>query len=464
MRDCLFSPITHSLTKMKLVFLLILVTVWAGACSSTGPATGIFQNYTPHEQYERSLKSAELDQTALGIDWASAAEKALRDSLKITVPYRESGYFSATKPIAIGYRVSADRGDKLTIRVTVQGRQAGRVFIDVFALNESTPSLVAFAKANADSNATAELVWEPQRTQLHLIRIQPELLRSGRYTLTITRDPALSFPVKGRTSRQISSYFGVARDGGKRRHEGIDIFAPKGTPALAAVNGVISRVGTSELGGNVVFLTDNERQQRLYYAHLDRFNVSDGQRVSIGDTIGFVGNTGNARTTGPHLHFGIYQFNEGAVDPLPYVRLGPGPARQELPPATLLGDSVRVTGARGLLRLAPNGDSPILRELPRQQFMTIQGGTAKWLRIALPNGLAGYIAQGSFETIGKALKSEAIHVPTPLLDEAHPEAAVLATLAVGTTIRVLAQLPNFLLVRNEAGQTGWVLRPGGRIQ
>lgn len=453
-------PIPPYLPKMKLVIPLILMAAWAGACSSSGPATGIFHNYTPHEQYERSLEMAKLDQTALGTDWLTVAQQALRDSLTITVPYRETGYFSATKPVAVGYRVNGSRGDKFTIRVAVQGRQAGRVFIDVFALDGATPSLVAFAGANADSSAATELVWEPRRTQLHLIRIQPELLRSGRYTLTITRDPVLSFPVKGRTSQQISSYFGVPRDGGRRRHEGIDIFAPKGTPALASVNGVISRVGVSELGGNVVFLTDNERQQRLYYAHLDRFNVSDGQRVSIGDTIGFVGNTGNARTTGPHLHFGIYLFNEGAIDPLPYVRLGLGPARQELPAPALLGDSVRVTATRGLLRVAPGSDSPILRELPRQQLMTVQGGTARWLRVSLPNGLAGYVAQGSFEGVNKAIRSELLRVPTPLLDEAHPQAAVMTTLAEGTTVRVLAQMPNFLLVRAEAGQTGWLLRPG----
>lgn len=443
---------------MKLTVILFSLVLGTVACTGSGPGSTLFRANTPHEQYERSLKTAQLDQAALGIDWLLAARQALRDSLKIAVPYRESGYFSASKPTAVGYRINGSRGDKFTVRVEVQGRQAGRVFIDVFALGGSSPSLEASAKANGDSNLTAELVWEPRRTQMHLIRIQPELLRSGRYTLTVTRDPVLRFPVKGRSSQQISSYFGVPRDGGRRRHEGIDIFAPKGTPALAAADGIISRVGVNELGGNVVFLTDNERQQRLYYAHLDRFNVGDGQRVSTGDTVGFVGNTGNARTTGPHLHFGVYLFDGGAVDPLPYVRLGPGPAKQELPASNLLGDSVRVTTARGLLRLAPTGDAPIVRELPLQQLLTIQGGTARWLRVSLPNGQAGYVAQGSFETIDKPIRREALNVPTLLLDEAHPQAAVITTLTEGTMVRVLAQLPNFLLVRDDAGQTGWLLR------
>ncbi|XWW46035.1 M23 family metallopeptidase [Fibrella sp. USSR17] len=445
---------------MKVLVILIGLVVYTAACTSSGPGSSVFRANTPHEQYERSLKTAQLDKTALGLDWATAAQQALGDSLRISVPYRESGYFAAAKPVATGYRINGSRGDKFTIRVAVQGRQAGRVFIDVFALGNGEPDLVAFAKASADSSADAELIWEPRRTQTHLIRIQPELLRSGNYTFTVTRDPVLSFPVKGRTSRQISSYFGVDRDGGRRRHEGIDIFAPRGTPALASVNGTISRVGVNELGGNVVFLTDNERQQRLYYAHLDSFNVTDGQRVSVGDTVGFVGNTGNARTTGPHLHFGIYSFDSGAVDPLPYVRLGPGPARQELPAASLLGDSVRITIARTQLRLAPGSDSPVLRELTRQQFLTVQGGTAKWLRVALPNGSTGYVLRESFEPIGKPIRTELVGVPTPLLDEAHPRAAVITTLTAGVTVRVLAQLPNFLLVQGTAGQIGWLLKPG----
>lgn len=429
------------------------------SCTSSGPNTSLFRANTPHEQYERSLKTANLDRTALGTDWITAGQQALTDSLKITVPYRESGYFGANRPLAVGYRINGSRGDKLILRVEVQGRQAGQVFIDVFGLGNRTPDVVASAKSDTSASATTtELVWEPRRTQAYLIRLQPELLRSGRYTFSVTREPVLSFPVKGRSSRQISSYFGVPRDGGKRRHEGIDIFAPKGTPALASVDGTISRVGTSKLGGNVVFLSDNERQQRLYYAHLDRFNVAEGQRVSIGDTVGFVGNTGNARTTGPHLHFGVYTFGDGAVDPLPYVRLGSGDARQTPVSAALLGDSVRVADNRSWLRAAPTGDAPIVRELPRYQPLTVLGGHTGWLRVSLPNGMAGYVAQSSVEAIGQPIRTELLPTSRPLLDEAYPQAAIIRYLPVNATVRVLAQLPNFWLVRTTTGQTGWLLR------
>ena len=236
-----------------------LLATWVSACTGVGPSTSLFRSSSPHEQYGQSLKSAKLDQTALGADWLAASDRALRDSLKITVPYRESGYFSANKAFAVGYRMDAQRGDRFLVRVETQSQKTVQVFIDVLALEgRNRTSLVATSKA--DTNV---LAWEPRRTQTYLIRIQPELLRSGRYTISITREPALSFPVQGRDSRQISSFFGVPRDGGRRRHEGVDIFAPKGTPALAAVDGTIMGVGTSKLGGNVAFLADNDRHIRL---------------------------------------------------------------------------------------------------------------------------------------------------------------------------------------------------------
>ncbi len=440
--------------KKQLLYLFIL-TLLAAACTGSGP--GLFRTASPHELYERSLKTAQLDRTALGLDWQNAAQRALHNSINITVPYRESGYFGASQPLATGYRIAGVRGDKFTIHVIVQARQPVQVFIDVFSLEGKSNSPVAAAKADT-SAAIAELVWEPRRTQTYLIRIQPELLRSGHYTINITRDPVLAFPVQGRNSNQISSYFGVPRDGGRRRHEGIDIFAPRGTPAIASVAGVISQVGQNELGGNVVFLTDNDRQQRLYYAHLDRFNVANGQRVNPGDTVGFVGNTGNARTISPHLHFGVYTYADGAVDPLPYVRLGRGPARQELPHVDLLGDSLRVVANRGLLRIAPSSDSPVLRELPRQQPLTILGGTAYWLRVALPGGQVGYIASQSVESIQKPLIVNQLPAATLLLDEAHPRAAIIRTLPVGSSVAVLAQMPNFWLVKTTTGQVGWLLK------
>ncbi|QDK77834.1 M23 family metallopeptidase [Spirosoma sp. KCTC 42546] len=437
-----------------------LLAGWFSACTGIGPTANLFRPSSPHEQYGQSLKEAKLDRTALGTDWLAAGERALRDSLKITVPYRESGYFSANKAFAVGYRLDAQRGDRFLIQVETQGQKTTQVFIDVFAL-EGRSRLNLITASKADNSV---LTWEPRKTQSYLIRIQPELLRSGNYTIAITREPALAFPVKGRDSRQISSYFGAVRDGGRRRHEGVDIFAPKGTPALASVAGIITGVGTNTLGGNVAFLTDNERNIRLYYAHLDRWNVSNGQRVSAGDTVGFVGNTGNARTTGPHLHFGIYGMTDGATDPLPFIRLGRGPAKQALLAPSRLGDSVRVSATKSVVRIAPHSDASIVRELPKASALTIIGGTETWLRVELPDGSTGYVSSNTTESINRPLRRFAVSTPSSLLENASSQAAAIQALSTGSSVDVLAIANSFQLVRSTGGQTGWIPSTVGTLQ
>ena len=102
-------------------------------------------------------------------------------------------------------------------------------------------------------------------------------------------------------------------------------FAARETPALAVVDGT-AQTGTNTLGGNVVWLRGGVFGESFYYAHLDRFAFEGTANVKAGDVIGYVGNTGNARTTSPHLHFGIY--DRGAIDPLPFIRADdPAPAQ-----------------------------------------------------------------------------------------------------------------------------------------
>jgi murein DD-endopeptidase MepM/ murein hydrolase activator NlpD len=130
----------------------------------------------------------------------------------------------------------------------------------------------------------------------------------------------LYFPVAGKSN--IGSYWGADRDGGRRKHEGIDIFANKGTPLVAISDGVIEFVGNDDLGGKTITFQPDDYAWEAYYAHLDKQYVSNGQRVKKGQLIGTVGNTGNAKTTPSHLHFGIYT-ESGAIDPLPYVKTSP---------------------------------------------------------------------------------------------------------------------------------------------
>lgn len=129
----------------------------------------------------------------------------------------------------------------------------------------------------------------------------------------------LRMPVVGITRSRLDDSWGDSRDGGERRHRGIDIFAPRGTPVVAVADGIISYIGDQPKGGHCLWLT-TESGTSFYYAHFDRWapGIYEGMEVESGDLLGFVGNTGNAITTPPHLHFGISQ-NDEMVNPYPVL-------------------------------------------------------------------------------------------------------------------------------------------------
>ncbi len=130
---------------------------------------------------------------------------------------------------------------------------------------------------------------------------------------------ALPVPVDGVRARQIADTFGAPR-GRDRSHAGIDIFAKRGTAVRSVTAGVIADVSERGLGGRQVWVIGPGRE-RYYYAHLDDWaeGLARGQVVQAGDLLGHVGDSGNAKGTPPHLHWGIYGA-DGARDPLPLLR------------------------------------------------------------------------------------------------------------------------------------------------
>ncbi|VXA87592.1 Peptidase M23 [Acinetobacter sp. 8I-beige] len=131
----------------------------------------------------------------------------------------------------------------------------------------------------------------------------------------------LNVPVQGVSHKQIQDTWGAARGQG-RKHQGIDIFAKRGTPVLSATSGIVLDVGLNSLGGQVVWVM-GPNLSRHYYAHLDAYapDIQAGDWVEVGEVLGYVGNTGNAKNTPPHLHYGIYMTGKGAVNPYPYLTL-----------------------------------------------------------------------------------------------------------------------------------------------
>lgn len=116
----------------------------------------------------------------------------------------------------------------------------------------------------------------------------------------------------------LADTWGAARSQG-RTHEGIDIFAPRGTPIQSTTQGIVSKVGNNNLGGRVVVVVGPGGAGH-YYAHLEDYaDISPNDWVNAGDIIGYVGDSGNAKGTPPHLHYGIY-INGSAVNPYPLLQ------------------------------------------------------------------------------------------------------------------------------------------------
>ena len=135
---------------------------------------------------------------------------------------------------------------------------------------------------------------------------------------TKSPDETLAMPVQGVTRRQVTNTWHAPR-GADRRHEGQDIFAPKGTPILSATDGYIVRIGENSLGGQTVSVM-GAGGRVYYYAHLDSYapRIEEGDYVTTKTVLGYVGTTGNAAGTPPHLHFGVYSAG-GAINPLPLL-------------------------------------------------------------------------------------------------------------------------------------------------
>ncbi|PWU06830.1 MAG: endopeptidase [Terriglobia bacterium] len=137
----------------------------------------------------------------------------------------------------------------------------------------------------------------------------------------------LQVPIAGLSAESLHDTFSETRDG--HAHEALDIPAPRGTPVVAAGEGNVVKLFTSKQGGLTVYQFDNSQTYCYYYAHLERYahGLREGVLLRAGDVLGYVGTTGDAPATSPHLHFAVYrlgpekQWWKGtAVDPLPLLR------------------------------------------------------------------------------------------------------------------------------------------------
>ena len=429
----------HDFKNIYYTLGLLLIFSLLSACKS-GPFN-LIKPGTPHEQYERKLINSGLNKTSMGIAWISNGQQSFQKALDIKLPYQEKGYFSAEKVEVATFRFKLTKGQQLQVQLSKKPADGFMIYMDVWQQNENSN----FKLLSSADTLSHSIQFDADETGDYILRLQPELLGSGSYTLAINTGPSLGYPLKAANRNQIQSLYGVGRDDNTRKHEGIDIFAPFRTPVVAVSPGTVTRVNTNNLGGKVVWFRPEGKNYTLYYAHLDEQTATEGQIVMAGDTLGRMGNTGNARTTPPHLHFGIYT-SDGAVDPFPFIN----PKLPELPKVnadlTTLNTTMRTIGALSIAG----------RALKSGTIIRIGAATGNNYRVELPNGETGYLASRSLIGISKPLTRYKIKTIQPVYDRPDSLAAVKLDLQAGETVEVLGNFGDYQLMLTPNKQSGWI--------
>ncbi len=342
------------------------------SCTQLEKAEALINGLPPKEEYKKEQRISD----ELFNIWESRAETGLKESVEIELPYAESGTFKPRNFGIYSYQTYLMPGEVLETEIFTDTTHT-LVFADIYKKEAGQDQ---FIKIKSGIAKERKLKFEIKEKGLYKILIQPEIEANSPFRIHIQRSPAYMFPVDKGRNGDIGSYWGDIRDGGKREHKGIDIFAEKGTPVIAATEGRIKYAGEKGLGGKQIWLRDRKRKLSLYYAHLDSI-IPDLKKVKSGDTIGFVGNTGNAVHTPPHLHFGIYQNNHGAIDPLGFVY-----QTEELsdknPALSEMSARLKINARRASLRKKPaSNNSRVVRNGELGEILYVQGKSADWFHV-----------------------------------------------------------------------------------
>jgi len=225
--------------------------------------------------------------------------------------------FDAALLDSLGAQQADLEADKLAL-VELRGEQQGVVaeLQDAAGLMDAQLAQHAELRAQLEGTRSAQLDELRRQEEARRAAEAARALNDGSgVPLSVT--PGIICPVPGAVT--FVNDWGFPRSGG-RTHKGNDMFAAYGTALVAAMDGTILRLGSGGLGGMSVWLLD-DYGNTYYYAHLSGFaaHVADGVRVRGGEIIAFVGNTGQAITTPPHLHFEIHPGDGPSVDPYPYL-------------------------------------------------------------------------------------------------------------------------------------------------
>lgn len=405
---------------------------------------------SPREKYRSGLEKAGLLGSRLGQLWLAAADSALVSPIAVALPFSETGYFEMENPSAAGYVLSVKEGERLIVDWSARPASGYALFVELWqARPNDEPRMMA--APDTSLNRLERVIDEEGE---YILRIQPELLQGAAYTVSIYTAPSLAYPVHKRGNPRLMSPWGAERDAGARSHEGVDIGAPRGTAAIAAADGRITRVTWNSLGGKVVFMRTKDRAYNLYYAHLDSQLVRSGQYVSAGDTIGLIGNTGNAVTTPPHLHFGIYGAR-GAVDPFPFINSDRGEPKEVTADTSRLTEYGSTT-ANASLHESASTDSDRLIGLSAGTVVKLIAASGPFYKVLLPSDQQGYIASSLIDITG--LGEKQLSDSATLLAGPSEGSVVKAKIAPGRNLTLLGSWDDYLFV--QWGKTrGWIRKP-----
>ncbi|MCU7616842.1 M23 family metallopeptidase [Chryseobacterium sp. PBS4-4] len=364
-------------------FLVVLISfLTLTSCDGLKIPKNVF-NTSERAKYERSFSGADSLMTNWKKDFSTASVNQLKikDGTSLII---NPGHSTSH---ALGYSIELAKGDLLVIE-TEMSDENKKIFIDLSSQNSGSEIIkTGIIKDNSFSQQIENDGW-------YKLVIQPEIGYSEIFKIKIYTQPSLKFPVAGKGNKNVQSFWGASRDGGGRSHEGVDIFAPRGTPVVAVADGYIIRTGNQGLGGKQVWLRGDTVGNSHYYAHLDSILAEDGKRVKTGDTLGLVENTGNAAGGATHLHFGIYSTG-GAVDPYPFIR------ERSVPKLISSSTSEKFSGnylkAGSNLRSGPGTQYEILSANDLKRPIVILSTDGSWYHIRTQDGIEGFVTKERIE-------------------------------------------------------------------
>jgi murein DD-endopeptidase MepM/ murein hydrolase activator NlpD len=391
-------------------------------------------------------------------DWRAAVRDALGKAQTIDLPFREAGFLQGMRPATSLYRFAGREGERLRARITAGEVDTASLFLFLLKVSGENNDSLELLRVERG----AEVTYEPSHDGRFLLYVHTRPFKDGLYALDIESEPSLGFPVAGKDSRAILCPFGARRSGGARTHRGVDIFARRGTPVLAACSGFVERVGRDALGGKVVWLREAKRGLQLYYAHLDRQLVRRYTWVGPGDTLGTVGSTGNADAIAPHLHFGIYTSSRGYIDPYPYIdQVAQQPAVAATHTARL-GSWARSAHTLVLRRTVSDQSAPVSQVYSHTAFHVLDS-VGTWFHVRLIDGTDGYVQQSLAQPATEPFCRIDLLAARIVYDRLGPGAQPVDTLDAGVRAPVLSRYRNYLHVQLSDSKQGWIQEYGSRL-